>query len=172
MTAGRNVVSGNKSWCTPRDYVRVVTNFLGAIDLDPCWHPASSVIAKTCYSLPETDGLKELWKAKRIYVNPPYGYDTERGTHIRDWLRKCAEAHRDGSEVVALVPVASNTRHWAESVFGEAQAICFIREPRIKFSGVPKGAPMACAFVYWGADRDRFRAQFLHLGHVLFIDRP
>jgi len=171
VTAGRNTVSTEKSWCTPSDYVRVVTTFLGSIDLDPCWNPASSVVAEKCYSLPDTDGLKEIWSSKRIYVNPPYGYDTERGTHIRDWLAKCVVAYRtQGSEVVALIPVATNTRHWFECVFGAAQAICFIREPRVKFSGVPKGAPMACAFVYWGSDQNRFRVHFQVLGHVLFND--
>ena len=60
------------------------------------------------------------------------------------------------SEVIALVPVATNTLHWKMFVFGNATNICFFKDTRLKFfeNGYIslKGAPMACALVYWGLD--------------------
>ena len=73
--------------------------------------------------LPEHNGLKANWNFKRIYVNPPYGLDRKRGTGIKDWLYRCAQAHKNfGSEVLALVPVASNTGHWKKLPVSERQA--------------------------------------------------
>jgi len=103
--------------------------------------------------LPEHDGLKQPWEFSTIYVNPPYGADRERGTTIKNWLAKCALANEKyNSEVLALVPVATNTGHWKQSVFGRAKAICFLYDTRFKFleSGldVGKGAPLSCSLIY------------------------
>jgi hypothetical protein len=123
-----------------------------------------------------TDGLKETWDFPTIYVNPPYGADRQRGTTIRHWLQKCAEAHKSyGAEVLALVPVATNTGHWKRCVWGKATAVCFLYDTRLRFlvngREEGKGAPMACAMVYWGADFDRFMEVFMQLGAVVDL-RP
>lgn len=68
------------------------------------------------------------------YANPPYGNDQERGTKIIDWMRQCEQANRlYQSEVIALVPVATNTRHWKEYVYGKVSGICFLYDTRLKF---------------------------------------
>jgi hypothetical protein len=147
MSAGRTVNSQSQCWGTPKKYVDAVTNFFGGrIVLDPCSNEFSIVNAEVEYSLPEKDGLKESWDFPTIYVNPPYGADRERGTTIKNWLAKCALAHKNyDSEVIALVPVATNTGHWKQSVFGEATAICFLYDTRLKFLenglNVGKGCP-------------------------------
>ena len=109
--AGRQSVSEKKDWCTPPKYVEAVKAvFGGAIELDPCSNPHSIVGAETEYYPPRVDGLKASWHYRTIYVNPPYGNDKENGTRIKDWLAKCAHANeRYRSEVIALVPVATNT---------------------------------------------------------------
>ena len=176
MTAGRQVISKKKDWYTPQKYVAAVKAvFGGHIALDPCSGPFSIVEADIEYSLPEHDGLAEIWNFPTIYVNPPYGNDIERGTKIADWLWKCEEAHRIyDSEVIALVPVATNTRHWKEYVFGRAQAICFLYDTRLRFlvdgQDEGKGAPMSCAMVYWGHQYDRFFEVFIQYGAVLNIE--
>ena len=124
--------------------------------------------------LPRHDGLKDSWNFKRIYVNPPYGLDRKRGTGIKNWLYRCAQAHKNfGSEVLALVPVATNTGHWKKYVFGKATAICFLYDTRLKFlvngQNGGKGAPMSCAMIYWGTDPDRFRSVFEKFGAVLSL---
>ena len=120
MTAGRTTTSLSQEWSTPGKYVAAVrAHFGGIIELDPCSNATSIVKAEVEYRLPETDGLAASWNFKRIFVNPPYGSDRTRGTTIRNWLRKCAQAHaQHGAEVLALIPVATNTGHWKESVWG------------------------------------------------------
>jgi hypothetical protein len=136
MTAGRNNASSlSQDWCTPPKYVNAIRKFFGGIiELDPCSNEHSIVRADVEYMLPKVDGLREEWNYRTIYVNPPYGADRQRGTTIRDWLRKCAEAHsKYGAEVLALVPVATNTRHWKFYVWGAATAIAFLYDTRLRF---------------------------------------
>jgi len=173
VTAGRISVSKNKDWCTPQKYVEAVHRFFGGLpELDPCSNLWSTVGASTEYRLPDNDGLKCSWFFPTIYVNPPYGVDRERKTKIGDWLQRCSLAHQKyGSEVLALIPVATNTRHWKDFVWGSAAAIAFLGDTRLKFiipgAGAGKGAPMACAMVYWGCHVPRFRYVFSHHGTVV-----
>lgn len=175
MTAGRTVTSLSQEWSTPGKYVAAVrAHFGGTIELDPCSNATSIVGAQVEYRLPETDGLAASWNYKRIFVNPPYGADRSRGTTIRNWLRKCAQAHaQHGAEVLALIPVATNTGHWKESVWGRASAIAFLYDTRLKFlvggRDTGKGAPMACAMVYWGERVESFQDIFSAFGAVVNI---
>jgi DNA N-6-adenine-methyltransferase (Dam) len=177
MTAGRTVNTLSQDWGTPEKYVTAVREFFGGkIDLDPCSNEYSIVKAEQEYILPHHDGLKESWNFPRIYVNPPYGTDKERGTKIKHWLAKCLEANRKyQAEVLALVPVASNTGHWKIYVWGKATALCFLYDTRLKFlvNGVEtgKGAPMSCSMVYWGENYDRFYDIFIQFGAVVDL-RP
>ena len=177
MTAGRTVNSQSVDWCTPQKYVDAVTGvFGGKIALDPCSNQWSVVAAETEYSLPEHDGLRESWNFPTIYVNPPYGADKERGTTIKHWLYKCAHAHEHyGSEVFALIPVATNTSHWKEYVWGRATAVCFLYDTRLRFlvegKDEGKGAPMSCAMIYWNKNIAKFRDVFNEFGAVVDL-RP
>lgn len=177
MSAGRTVNSLSQEWGTPKKYVDAIKEFFdGDVDLDPCSNEYSVVNALTEYQLPEHDGLRESWDYKRIYVNPPYGADRERGTRIKNWLYRCLEANRKHkSEVLALVPVATNTSHWKNYVFGGATAISFLYDTRLKFlvdgKDEGKGAPMSCAMIYWGKDYNKFFEIFIKFGAVIDL-RP
>ncbi len=168
--AGRSVHSQSQTWCTPPKYVNAVRMmFDGRISLDPCSNHESIVGADMEYALPERDGLKESWNFPTIYVNPPYGADYERGTSIKDWIKRCYFANLNYSaEVLALIPVATNTMHWKKFIFGKACGICFLYDTRLKFlvngSTDNKGAPMACAIIYWGDRFDRFCDVFSQYG--------
>jgi len=171
MTAGRRVNPKSRDWCTPPQYVEAVRAVLGEITLDPCSNKYSVVRAGREYSLPN-DGLALPWKFPTIYVNPPYGADRERRTNIRDWLAKCDRAHVEHrAEVLALVPVATNTRHWKEHVFGAATSVAFLYDTRLRFmlNGEleTKGASMACAMIYWGRKLAKFEKVFTRFGAVL-----
>ena len=176
MTAGRNnSESLSQHWCTPMKYVNAIRKFFGGtIALDPCSNQYSIVRADTEYTLPDCNGLFNTWNFPTIFVNPPYGRDKDRNTSIKDWLRRCAQAHsQHGSEVLALVPVATNTRHWKDYVFAEAEAVSFLYDTRLRFmeNGKTggKGAPMSCAMVYWGNDYDRFEEIFIQFGAVVRV---
>lgn len=172
MTAGRTVNSQSVNWCTPKKYVEAVKKvFGGKISLDPCSNEWSIVHAETEYRLPKKDGLKESWNYPTIYVNPPYGANKENKTTIKHWLYRCAHAHKNyGSKVLALVPVATNTSHWKEYVWGRATAVCFLYDTRLRFlvkgKDEGKGAPMACAMIYWNQDPDIFCDIFIEYGAV------
>ena len=176
MTAGRkSAESLSQHWCTPPEYVTAIRRFFfGSVALDPCSNRYSIVRATVEYSLPEVDGLAAPWNYPTVFVNPPYGRDRERSTTIRDWLRKCAEAHsQHDAEVLALVPVATNTRHWKQYVFGAATAVAFLYDTRLRFlvngKNGGKGAPMSCAMIYWGPDYERFKEIFLRFGAVVDV---
>lgn len=177
MTAGRTVNSQSQHWCTPSKYIKAVKEvFGGSISFDPCSNQWSIVDAETELSLPEDDGLRTKWDYPTIYVNPPYGADRERGTTIKHWLYKCAHANKNfHSEVLALVPVATNTSHWKEYVWGRATAVCFLYDTRLRFlvegKDEGKGAPMSCAMVYWGQHFDKFDKGFIDFGAVVDL-RP
>jgi hypothetical protein len=173
--AGRQSVSEKKDWGTPQKYVDAVKiMFWGEIALDPCSNKHSIVGAQTEYMPPSVDGLKASWNFPTIYVNPPYGNDRKNGTKIKDWLAKCACANASyGSEVLALVPVATNTSHWKLHVFTRAAAVCFLYDTRLRFledcKDTGKGAPMSCAMIYWGANLAKFHESFISHGAVVDI---
>lgn len=175
MSAGRKINTQSQSWGTPEKYVNAVREvFGGRIHLDPCSNEYSIVNAEVEYRLPKSDGLKESWNYTTIYVNPPYGIDKIRKTSIKNWLAKCAFAHQEyNSEILALIPIAPNTSHWKKYVFTKAKAICFLYDTRLRFlengkdSG--KGAPMACAMIYWGNNYSKFFNVFINYGAVVDI---
>lgn len=173
MTAGRTLNTLSQEWGTPPKYVDAVRQFFGGeISLDPCSNQFSIVNAQTEFRLPEHDGLKECWDYPKIYVNPPYGIDKDHGTSIKHWFARCSMANElYGSEVLALVPVATNTGHWKKFVFGRSCGFCFLYDTRLKFlvngeSG-GKGAPMSCAMIYWGVEFERFQNIFRKFGAVI-----
>jgi len=175
MTAGRQIIGQSQEWGTPRKYVEAIQDFFGgAIDLDPCSNQFSIVGARVEYRLPAHNGLRDSWNFRTIFVNPPYGIDQQAGTSIKQWLRRCEEAYRlYSSEVIALIPVATNTGHWKNSVYGKANAVCFLHDTRVKFleNGQEggKGAPMSCCLVYWGSRFSDFENQFKNLGAVVSV---
>lgn len=171
MTAGRtNNNQKSKSWCTPPKYVEAINKFFdNHIELDPCSNEFSIIHADIEYKLPNQDGLKSSWNFKTIFVNPPYGADRVNNTTIKDWIKNCYLANKKyNSEVLALIPVATNTRHWKDYIFGKANGICFLYDTRLKFyidgHEDPKGAPMSCAMIYWGNNDKKFQNIFSEFG--------
>jgi len=161
MTAGRKTNTGSIHWCTPEKYVTPITNFLGGISLDPCSNEDSIVGAEVQLL---SGGIEHNWdNYETVYVNPPYGRNGK--TSIYDWLKKC---HITNSEIVALIPVAPNTKHWKEFVFN-ANVICFLADTRLKFlingNTNNKGASMACCLIYWGNRREEFIDTFSEYGN-------
>ena len=166
MSAGRNVNTKSQDWCTPPKYVEPITEFFGgSIELDPCSNTQSIVKAKV--ELTES-GLEYNWKqAKSIYVNPPYGRKKNAKHSIYHWLKKCHNSHSLNTEIIALIPVATNTKHWKEFVF-KSSVICFLGDTRLKFlidgSTNNKGASMSCCLVYWGTREQEFIRKFSEFG--------
>lgn len=173
MSAGRESISRNKSWNTPPKYVELIEKFLGKIELDPCSNEHSILKSEVSYKLP-IDGLKQSWNFKTIFINPPYGRDVERKTSIYDWILKGVEANKENnSEILYLIPVATNTKHFKDLIFKYASGICFLADTRLKFwnEGIEdkKGAPMACCIVYFGNNYNKFEEVFSNSGKCIKI---
>lgn len=126
------------------------------------------------WTLPQQDGLAKAWNYPKIYVHPPYGADRERRTTIKNGLSTCATTRKQyQAEILALIPVAVNTSHWKQSVFGQATAVCFLYDTRLKFlengKDGGKGAPMDGSMIYWGENYKRFYNIFIKYGAVVDI---
>jgi hypothetical protein len=172
MSAGRKNTITKKDWNTPPKYITPITNFFGKIELDPCSNNYSLVNAATSFIFPSVDGLKEEWNHKTVFVNPPYGRNGE--TSLYDWLKKSVLSfEKYKSEIILLIPVATNTKHFKELVFKKCHAICFLEDTRLKFynNGIEdkKGAPMACCLIYIGNRKDKFKKDFEIYGKTFLI---
>ena len=118
MSAGRKVKDTIKTWNTPPKYINSIVEMLNIIELDPCSNEYSMINSDVSYLLPSKDGLIESWDYKTIFVNPPYGRNSVRKTSIKNWLQKGAEANKKyNSEILFLIPVATNTSHFKEIIF-------------------------------------------------------
>ena len=100
---------------------------LGDFDLDV----AASKDNTLCqyYFDENDDGLKQSWKAKRVWCNPPY-------SEIGKWIKKAInetyyEKHCD--EVVLLLPGRTCTK-WFREAWTHASRIAFVHV-RLNFSG-------------------------------------
>jgi hypothetical protein len=157
------------SWNTPQWIVDVVREQFGEIDLDPCSNEHSLVAARHNIILP-IDGLKAPWMGK-VFCNPPYGRDKVRKTSILDWCRKAHMERLRGhaSEVLLLIPAATETKHWQDIIWPGAASICFLRS-RVKFllDGKERaGSTVGNAVVYFGLDRERFKEVWSKHGYVI-----
>lgn len=162
----------DEHWCTPKSIVDAVrVAFGGRIELDPCSHARSVVRAANEWLPPDADGLAEEWDFATIFVNPPFRSGAGVGRGVGDWLEKCADAkRRHSAHVVALVPAAVTSPAWQRSVWGCAQAVCFLYAERIDFhvEGRPiGGVKTPCAVVCWGGRFAAFERAFAPLGAVL-----
>jgi hypothetical protein len=161
------VVHSSKSveWYTPPEIVAMVSDVLGGIDLDPCWHPESPVRATTTY-VEEQDGLSQDWNG-RVYLNPPYGRP------IDGWIEKLVGEHEAGrvTEAIALVPARVDTE-WFRRF--DAFPRCF-PYGRLTFANADNPAPFPCAVVYLGKNVRKFAEVFddERVGGVwVRLDRP
>ncbi len=132
---------------TPPDLLEKISHVLGSIDLDPCAHPQSKVHASTSYYV-EDDGLAQPWRARTIYINPPYSSAAE-------FMRKAHQTWKAGhcKTVLALLQVQMH-HHWVHEYLVGSADIFFLRG-RIAFDRIGKPsnpAPFGNMVVIFGAD--------------------
>lgn len=170
MTAGRKSTQNKQDWNTPIKYANTIEIFFdNNLQLDPCSNKESIVKAANKFIFP-IDGLKEEWNFTSIYINPPYGRNSDKKTTIKDWIKKAFDTHEKyNSEILMLIPVATNTSHWKEYIFGKA-SICFLYDTRLVFridnNENNKGSPMACTIIYYGNNIERFKEIFKNFGYI------
>jgi phage N-6-adenine-methyltransferase len=147
---------GDEHW-TPADYIDLVREVLGSIDLDPATSlkAQETVVAQQFYTK-QDDGLSKEW-AGRVFLNPPY-------SDPAPFVEKLLEALGTGAVPEAIV-LTNNTTDttWAQSLLEASAAVCFTRG-RIAFdrpdSKANKGTRQGQIFFYLGNDADSFIAAF------------
>ena len=150
-----------------------VLDWLGPIDLDPCWDPRSNVMPRH-YMDASMNGLAYEWDVDGlVFVNMPYSEQAR-------WIEKCADQGNKGRKVVALVQAKPGERVWAEHVWPFAKVVAFLRG-RLTF-GRPEGlksqsGTFNSALVWWGPvdglwEPARERAQGHKNAPVVWLSGP
>jgi site-specific DNA-methyltransferase (adenine-specific) len=154
---------GSVEWYTPAWLVaRVVQTFGGPIALDPCSTPqANRVVAARRFYTRAQDGLARPWRARPLFLNPPYGREIGR------WIEKLLEAFttRQVGLAIALVPARTETA-WFRLL--RERPRCFIRG-RVPFWGPAdrgSGSPFPSAVIALGCELEAFAAAFGDVGDI------
>lgn len=132
-----NVLWSHKSceWSTPQElFDQLDAEF--HFDVDVCETDENAKCKK--YYTTQDDGLSKSWVGT-VWCNPPYG------RAIGQWIRKAFVEAANGSTVVMLLPVRTDTKWFHEYIYGRAE-IRFIRG-RIKFGGSKNAAPFPSMIV-------------------------
>lgn len=144
MSSHQSARMKNDEWLTPPEILRA----LGPFDLDPCspinrpWATASEH-----YTVAD-NGLGNPWFG-RVWCNPPFGREAI------NWLDRM-KAHGNG---VALIPARTETTMFYQTVWGHADAVCFLRgRPHFHYvdgrrAPFNSGAPIALV-AYGAANKD------------------
>lgn len=157
--------TGMDEWYTPSKYLESARKVLGGIELDP----ASSVVAQEAvqaerYFTINDDALKHEWKARSVFMNPPYS--TEK---VFDFISKLRDELTAGHvESAILLTNALTDTSWFHIAEEVAALICFTRG-RIKFikDGEEGASPtFGQAFFYFGDEPERFKEHFLEYGFI------
>lgn len=134
MSGHQSARMGSATWLTPPEWISA----LGPFDLDPACPPSMPWPTAARMLTVADDGLATPWEG-RVWLNPPFGREAA------VWLRKMA-LHGNG---IALVPARTETAMFYESVWGKANAVCFVKgRPHFHFfdgkrAPFNSGAPIA-----------------------------
>jgi hypothetical protein len=141
---------------TPKRFINPVIEVFGPIDLDPCGHVLSPVVARRRFLLANgDDGLKDSWAGRLVFMNPPYsGY--------LDWMARAYEQWFAGEVemVLCLVPVRTDSDFFQSKV--AAAADIYLLRGRLPFSdrtGRSRTTPYSLMLVAYGIT-DRQKAEF------------
>lgn len=158
--------TGAQEWYTPPDIIDAARACLGGIDLDPASSDAAQqTVQATTYFTIDDDGLAQDWKAKTVWLNPPYASGV-----IDKFIDKLCESYQAKSVRTAIVLVNNATEtKWFQLLASQATSICFPAS-RVKFldtDGDPTGAPLqGQAIIYLGTAPKKFQRSFSRFGVI------
>jgi hypothetical protein len=161
---GPLMTSQTNEWYTTPDIIQLVTDVMGAIDLDPCSNSKTDPNVPAKHHLTkEDDGLSMPWFG-RVYMNPPYG------TAIAKWVDKLVSEHESGNVVqaIALTPARPDTR-WFRRFRDYPRCFMF---GRVRFNDHENSAPFPTMLVGLGCDRAKFIGVMSAAGDIYeWVDR-
>lgn len=112
---------------TPHDFMADIYAAFGEIDLDPCGHVLSPIVARRRILLSEGgDGLVDAWSGRLAFVNPPF-------SQLLKWLRRAHDQWQAGNveTIVCLVPVRTDSSWFHETL--SAAADIYLLKGRVRF---------------------------------------
>ncbi|MBA4080205.1 MAG: helix-turn-helix domain-containing protein [Sphingomonas sp.] len=127
---------------TPTDFMTSVYHAFGPVDLDPCAHSMSPVVASRRIIPAEGgDGLTDQWSGRLAFVNAPYSAQLK-------WLKRAYQQWRAGHvrTVVCLLPVRTDNTFFHETLHKDADL--FLLKGRLRFSSV-RGDTQPTPFSLW-----------------------
>jgi len=137
---------------TPPDFMAAIYTAFGEIDLDPCGHVLSPVIARRRILLSEGgDGLTDAWSGRLVFVNPPF-------SELLKWLQRAHGQWRAGTveTVVCLGPVRTDSRWFHDTL--SADADIYLLRGRVRFldpRGQGQHTPFSLMIVTLGATAEQ-----------------
>lgn len=137
---------------TPPEFMADIYAAFGEVDLDPCAHRLSPVVARRRIDLEDGgDGLFDKWSGGLAFVNPPYSEQLK-------WLRRAHDQWRAGNveTVVCLVPVRTDSALFHETL--SADADLYMLRGRVRFldsHGKAQHTPFSLMLVALGATDDQ-----------------
>lgn len=127
----------NNEWETPpKLFAKLNKEF--HFTLDPCCSVRTAK-CKKFFTIKE-NGLRQDWAGEVVFMNPPYGGQTER------WLLKALRESRKGAVVVCLIFSSTDRSYWHNIIFPFASQVRFLNG-RIKFSGAKTSAAFGSAII-------------------------
>lgn len=137
---------------TPPEFMAAIYRAFGDIDLDPCAHVMSPVVARRKILLSEGgDGFVEDWSGRLAFVNPPFSSQLQ-------WLRRAHEQWSLGNvdTIVCLTPVRTCSS-WFHETLSSVADIYFLKG-RVRFLDPRGGAqqtPFSLMVVMLGATEEQ-----------------
>jgi len=165
MSKPHVLISQSKSneWYTPSTYVDAARRVMGGIDCDPASNEtAQAWINAEEYFTIETDGLAHEWHGC-VWLNPPWGKLTG------GFISKLDEEIKAGhvSDAVVLVNAHATDTKWFTPLWDGL--LCFT-DHRIDYHSEETkdtGSTHGSVFVYFGANRELFIAEFSKWGAIV-----
>jgi transcriptional regulator with XRE-family HTH domain len=139
---------------TPPDFMAGIYEAFGDVDLDPCGHLLSPVIARRRILLSEGgDGLTEPWSGRMVFLNPPF-------SELLKWLRRAHAQWSAGNveTVICLVPVRTDSAWFHETL--SADADIYLLQGRVRFldsRGRSQNTPFSLMLLALGATAEQKR---------------
>jgi len=156
-------------WQTPYKYIESAVKVMGSIDLDPFTSArANGDIGATHIFTVADNGLNQVWNGAdiaNVWMNPPYSKGLLNKT-IDKFVSEYGE--NNFKQGIILVNCSPDT-HWYHQLLKESGGVCqtlgrisFIAGDKT-FSANIRGQ----AFFYFGAEFDKFKAEFNQYGWVV-----
>ena len=150
---------------TPPEFLAKVHDAFGTIDLDPCGHALSPVMAARRILLEEDgDGFVDDWSGGLAFVNPPF-------SEMLRWLKRAHDQWSRGNvgSVVCLVPARTDARWFHDTLRVEADI--FLLQGRVPFAdirGKSQHTPFALMVVTLGTSPEQ-RARWAEIADGFWL---